>query len=120
MDNIKKYINKKNKDEIEELTKLFNNSLDKILKEISTDNNLNYNKLKEKYFIEKKEVKKRNKTGYNVFMSATDIAEQIKDEYPGINNKDLLILKSKKWKTLDVKEKEYYNLLAKNFNEQDN
>jgi methyl-accepting chemotaxis protein len=110
MDNIKKYINKKNKDEIEELTKLFNNSLDKILKEISTDNNLNYNKLKEKYFI----------TGYNVFMSATDIAEQIKDEYPGINNKDLLILKSKKWKTLDVKEKEYYNLLAKNFNEQDN
>ena len=116
MENVKKYIKKENKDNEIKIIKLLNKHTLNILEKISEKYNIDISELKSEYIIEIQKPKSKRKTGYNIFMSTTAINEEIKKENPKLNNRELLIRKSRMWGGLSQEEKDFYNLLAKSRN----
>ena len=116
MNKIQKYIKNKNKEEEKKLIKLLNNHTNEILKKISEKYNINISDLKNEFIIEVQKNKSKRKTGYNIFMAATAINDEIKEKFPDLNNKELLIKKSRMWKKISQEQRDYYNLLAKSNN----
>lgn len=116
MDNINKYIKKKNKDENKKLLNFINNERKELLIQISKDYKLDLKELNNKYLILNNTKQKKKKTGYNIFMSNSDIHKDIKLKFPKMNSQQILTYKSQMWNTLPDSDKETYKLFAEKEN----